>query len=102
VTINLKWTAVNNATHYDLLRLNDASGQWEAFMTNITGTAQSITGLTGGRNYWFSLVAKNNTNGSVSERAIGIEAVASTGNLSAPGAITGVGKCLQQHKKYFF
>jgi hypothetical protein len=88
-TINLKWDAVNNATHYELLQLNEATSQWVTVNNQITGTSFSVTGLVGGNNYWFSVKARNNINNSVSERSIAVSAIASSAALAIPGSITG-------------
>jgi hypothetical protein len=89
--INFTWTAVTNATHYDVLRLDVGTGAFVTQGTNITGTTYTATGLTPGGSYWFTIVAKNNSVGSVSERAVAINftASASGGGLGAVGSITG-------------
>jgi hypothetical protein len=97
-SVKLNWDPVASATHYDVLRLNATTAQWEVLVTNLTISDAVVTGLTGGTNYWFSIRAKNNTNGSVSERAIAISAIAPTGNLSAPGSITGASASCSNNK----
>lgn len=87
--INFTWTAVSNATHYDILQLDETTGDWVVLGANVTGTSYTGTGLTPGATMWFTIIAKNNTTGSVSERALAISAVVSNTGLSAIGSITG-------------
>lgn len=89
--INFSWSATTNATHYDIYRLDVATGAFVTQGSNITGTTYTATGLTPGSSYWFTIVAKNNSVGSVSEKAIAINVTASTGGggLGAVGSITG-------------
>ncbi|HWR33898.1 MAG TPA: hypothetical protein VN451_10240, partial [Chitinophagaceae bacterium] len=89
--INFTWNAVTNATHYDIYRLDDATGAFVIQGSNITGTTYTATGLTPGSGYWFTIVAKNNSVASVSERAYAINVTASTGGggLGTVGSITG-------------
>ncbi|MBI5857192.1 MAG: S8 family serine peptidase [Sphingobacteriales bacterium] len=89
--VNLTWTAVTNATHYDIYRLDLATGAFVIQGSNITGTTYTATGLAASTSYWFTIVAKNNSVGSVSERAIAINVTSSAGGggLGAVGAITG-------------
>ncbi len=85
------WTAVANATHYDLFFLNAATGQFVTLATNVTGTNYTATGLTPNASMWFTIRAKNNTTGSVSERANAINVTVSNGGggLNPVGPITG-------------
>lgn len=85
------WTAVANATHYDINRVNTTTGYFEALATNIIGTTYTATGLTPGASMWFNIVAKNNTTGAVSERSNAINVTVSSGGggIPTPGAITG-------------
>jgi hypothetical protein len=85
------WTAVANATHYDIMRLNTTTGNFEVQATNITGTNYTATGLTPNLSMWFHLRAKNNTTGAEGERSNAINVTVSNGGggLPTPGAITG-------------
>lgn len=85
------WTAVANATHYDIMRLNTTTGNFETLASNITGTNYTATGLTPNLSMWFHLRAKNNTTGAESERSNAINVTVSNGGggLPTPGAITG-------------
>lgn len=89
--INFTWSAVTNATQYDILRLDVATGAFVTQGSNITGTTYTATGLTPGGSYWFTIVAKNNSVGSASDRAVAINVTASSGGggLGAVGSITG-------------
>ncbi len=85
------WTAVANATHYDLMKLNTTTGNFETLATNITGTNYTATGLTPNLSMWFHISAKNNTTGAEGERSNAINVTVSNGGggLPTPGAITG-------------
>ncbi len=85
------WTAVANATHYDIMRLNTTTGNFETLATNISGTNYTATGLTPNLSMWFHLRAKNNTTGAEGERSNAINVTVSNGGggLPTPGAITG-------------
>jgi hypothetical protein len=89
--INFTWNAVTNATHYDIFRVDNATGTFVTQVSNITGTTYTATGLTPGSSYWFTIVAKNNSVGSVSERVFAINVTASSGGggLGTVGSITG-------------
>lgn len=88
-TVNFQWTAVANATHYDIYRLNTGTGQWDILGTNITGTTYSATGLTPGASLWFTIEAKNNTTGAVSNKAFAINLIVSSGGVGTIGSISG-------------
>lgn len=89
--VNFTWSAVTNALQYDIYRLDAATGAFVIQGSNITGTTYTATGLTPGSNYWFTIVAKNNSVGSVGERAVAISVTASSGGggLGVVGSITG-------------
>ncbi len=85
------WTAVANATHYDIMSLNTITGHFENLATNLTGTNYTAIGLTPNLSMWFHLRAKNNSNGAQSERSNAINVIVSNGGggISTPGSITG-------------
>ena len=89
--ISFTWNTVSNATHYDIYRLDAATGQFVILSSNITGTTHTATGLTPGANMWFTIRAKNNTTLSESERANAINGTISSGGggLGAIGSISG-------------
>ncbi len=89
--VNFTWTATANATHYDIMRLNATTGNFETLATNITGTTYTATGLPPNTSMWFHLRAKNNTTGAEGERSNAINVTVSNGGggLPTPGAITG-------------
>ncbi len=89
--IRFNWNAVTNATHYDIYRLDNTTGQFVLLSANIAGTTFTATGLTPGASMWFTIRAKDNTINSESERAIAINATVSSGGggLGAIGGITG-------------
>ncbi|HEX4876004.1 MAG TPA: S8 family serine peptidase, partial [Chitinophagaceae bacterium] len=89
--VNFSWTAVTNATNYDILRFDATTAQFVTLASNIAGTTYTATGLTPGATIWFSIVAKNSTSSAVSERANAISATVSTGGggLGAVGSISG-------------
>lgn len=89
--ISYTWAAVTGATHYDLLRLDPATGSYVIMAANIVGTGHTVTGLTPGASILAALVAKNNTTGSVSQQSIGVVGTVSTGGggLSPIGSISG-------------
>lgn len=88
-SVNFTWSAVANATGYDLYSLNSTTGQWGVLAPNITSTTYTATGLTPGASMWFTIVAKNSTTGAVSERAYAINVTVSSGGVSAIGSISG-------------
>jgi hypothetical protein len=85
------WTAVANATHYDIYSLNTTTAEYDLLAANVTGTSYTATGLTPGSSMWFTIRAKNNTAGAVSERAVAINVTVSSGGggLGTPGTISG-------------
>lgn len=89
--IIFNWTAVANATHYDIYRLDPTTGYFVTLATNITGTNYTATGLTPNSSMWFTIRAKNNTTNAESERAIAINVTVSNGGggLGAVGSISG-------------
>jgi len=56
--VQLDWTAVSNATTYDVLQL---SGDSMKIIGNTSSLSYLITGLDKNRSYWFGVAAKNNT-----------------------------------------
>ncbi len=88
-TVNFQWSAVANATHYDIYSMNSATGQWQILGLDITGTTYSATGLTPGLSMWFTIVSKNNTTGTVSEKAFAINLTVSSGGVGTIGSING-------------
>lgn len=86
------WTATTNATHYDIYRLDPATGDFVLLGNNITGTTYTATGLTPNTSMWFTIRAKNNTTLSESERAIAVNVTTSNGGggLGAVGSISGL------------
>lgn len=89
--VRVSWTSVTNATHYDVLQLDTVSGVWNTVLTNLTTTNGTVSGLVQGRRYWFTTIAKNNTNSIVGERAIAKSAFASSAiaTPAQPGTISG-------------
>ncbi len=89
--ISFTWAAVTNATHYDIYRLDPATGDFVILSANITGTSHTAGGLTPGASMWFTIKAKNNTTLAESERAVAINGTVSSGGggLGAIGGITG-------------
>jgi hypothetical protein len=89
--ISFTWTAVTNATHYDIYMLDAATGNFNTLATNLTGTSHTASGLTPGASLWFYIVAKNNTTGSASPRSNAINGTVSSGGggLGAIGSISG-------------
>lgn len=83
------WTAVANATHYDLLRFDETAGDYVVAAANIAATSYTLTGLTPSSVHWFSLVAKNNTTGAVSDRSMAASFTVPAAGLGAIGSITG-------------
>ncbi len=89
--ITFNWTAVSNASNYDIYRLDATIADFVLLASNITGTTYTATGLTPNTNMWFTIRAKNNTSNAVSERALAINVTVSNGGggLGAVGTITG-------------
>jgi len=83
------WTAVTNATHYDLLKLDETTGNWDVIGANVTGTTYTASGLTPNASLWFTIIAKNNTTGAIGERALAINRTVSATGLPAIGNISG-------------
>ena len=87
--ISFTWNAVTEATNYDILSLDESTGDWVVLGNNITGTSYTATGLVPGASGWFTIVAKNNSTGAVSERALAINRTISNTGLSVIGSISG-------------
>lgn len=88
-SLTFTWPAIPGVTHYDILQLDGSNGQWNVLAPNVTGTTYTASGLTPGSSYWFTLVAKNNTLGAVSDRALAINRTISSSTSLALSAITG-------------
>ena len=89
--LSFSWNAVTNATHYDIFRLNETTGEFESFAANLTGTTHTVGSLTPGTTMWFYIAAKNNISGAIGNRSNAISGVVSTGGggLGAIGSING-------------
>lgn len=89
-SINLTWSAITNATHYDVYVLNTTTGYYDILASNVTTNSYAITGLTPNASMWFTVTAKNNTVSAVSEKAIALNVVVPTsGSVPVLGAISG-------------
>lgn len=73
--VKLTWNATTNATHYDILSLSTTTGAWSTYASDIAGTTYTTPVLTAGSSRWFTIIAKNNTLGTKSERAVAINYV---------------------------
>ena len=89
--VSFVWNAVTNATNYDIYNLDNTTGNFVILAADVTGTSYTATGLTPGASMWFTIRAKNNTTGAVSERSLAINATVSSGGggLGLIGSITG-------------
>jgi hypothetical protein len=67
--VKISWSAVTGATHYDITSLNSTTGDWDTVAKAITTTTGTVSGLTLGSTYWYSVVARTNTTGAVGERS---------------------------------
>ena len=87
----LNWTAVANATQYDVYRLDATTGNYVLAMADVTGTTATLTGLTPGSTVWMYVVAKNSTTGAIGDRPTAVSGVVSSGGggLGTIGSITG-------------
>ncbi|RYY49574.1 MAG: hypothetical protein EOO06_06640 [Chitinophagaceae bacterium] len=83
------WSPVTNATHYDLLRLDQTTGEFVVAAANIATTSFTLTGLTAASVEWFSLRARNNTTGAISDRSIAQTFTVPSTGLGNLGNITG-------------
>lgn len=86
--LTLNWTAVANATAYDVLRLNETTAQWETIAANVGTNTHTITGLTPLSGAWYAVAAKNSTSGAGGFRSNAINATVSIAGIT-PGSITG-------------
>ncbi len=86
---SFRWTAVANASHYDIYKLNESTGEFDLVANNVTTTTHSVGGLTPNETGWFTIRAKNNLLGTVSDRAIAVYATVPASTISTIGAITG-------------
>ncbi len=89
--IIFNWTAVTNATAYDIYKLDPVIGDFVPLASNISLTTYTATGLIPNASMWFTIRAKNGITNSLSERANAVNVTVSAGGagLSIPGIITG-------------
>ncbi len=89
--ISFTWTAVADATNYDIYALNGSTGEFAVQASNLPGTSHTITGLTPGASMWFYIVAKNNSSNAVSMRSNAINGTVSNGGggLGIIGTVSG-------------
>lgn len=88
-TVNFSWTAVANATQYDILKLDTAAGEWNLLVPDITGTNYTATGLPPGSNMWFTIISKNSNTNAESGKAVAINKIVTSTSLSSINTITG-------------
>jgi hypothetical protein len=86
--LSFQWTAAPGATSYDLLRLNETTGEWLTVASNITGTTHLLNGLQPLTASWYSIVSKNSNTNAVSERSTAIRGVTSAAGFNL-GNVTG-------------
>lgn len=84
--IKFNWTAVANATQYDIYKLDNTTGAFVLLAADVTGTTYTASGLPPATSMWFTIKAKNNTTGAISERAIAINGTTTNGS-GGPGAV---------------
>lgn len=89
--IAFSWSAVTNATQYDIMRFDAASGTFVLLAGNLTGTSYTHGGLTPGASMWFNIIAKNSTSMAVSNPSAAINVTVSTGGggIGTVGPISG-------------
>jgi len=76
-TVNLTWLPSTGATSYDVLKLNNRTGEYETICSDISSTNCVVNNLINGVTYWFTVISRNNANNALSERAIAVSAVPS-------------------------
>ena len=87
--VRLTWTPGANATvHY--VAFMKAGGTWEVWPDGLTGGARgvTITGLTAGQSYWFTVIAGRGPSGSTEWSQWSSAANATAGQGQKPGAPT--------------
>ena len=87
--VKLTWNTTTNATHYDILSLSTTTGAWSTYASNIVGTTYTTPVLTMGSSRWFSIIAKNNTLGTASDRALAINHIVGSGARMAANSTGG-------------
>lgn len=75
--INFSWSAVSTATHYDIYQLDNTSGDFKQIASNISGTSYTAKEISPNEIFWYTIIAKNNITGAVSQR---INAIRITAN----------------------
>lgn len=75
--VSVSWSAVTNATHYDVLQLDAVAGVWNIVGANVSGTQHNVSGLSVGSTYWFTVRARNNTSSVIGKNAIAKSATVS-------------------------
>lgn len=85
--ISLSWSAVTNASHYDVMQLDPVAGVWNLVGSAISGTQHFVSGLTPGGTYWFTVRARSNTNSVVGKNAIAKSILVPTVLASPPSVL---------------
>lgn len=86
--LTFNWNSTTNATAYDILKLNETTGEWETAAPNVTGTTYTFTSLAPLTSSWYSIVAKNGTTNAAGLRNVAVAGSASLSGTSI-GAVTG-------------
>jgi hypothetical protein len=68
-TLTISWTAVSDATSYQLFRDTSQSGSFSTKVYDNSGTSYTDTGLTSGNTYWYKVQASNDSGSSVKSTA---------------------------------
>ncbi len=55
--VKLSWSSVKEASYYTVYQSTKKSSGYTAVKTNLTGTSLTVTGLTGGKTYYYKVVA---------------------------------------------
>lgn len=84
--VKLSWSAVTGATHYDILKLDTVTGDWDTATHDVAGITGTVTGLNPGSMYWLAVLARNNTVGVIGERSLAKSFIVPT-TAPSPGII---------------
>jgi subtilisin family serine protease len=84
----IEWGAAPGATSYDVLRLNETTGEWSTIVADVTGTSHLLNGLQPLTAGWYAILSKSSTTNSVSDRSFGVRGVTSLAGANM-GTISG-------------
>lgn len=83
--VNISWASVTNATHYDVIHVNEPAGGSTVVLSNVTGLSATISAPSFmGSTVFYTVRARNNTNTIIGKNAIAKSVLVPSAGSASP------------------